>query len=1009
MLAILHLSDIHITGPSDLVFSRTAKMVACVAPRLGGVSRLIIVATGDIAFSGKQTEYNAALDFFAALQSQFEKAGHKTDLALCPGNHDCDFDQVAANDYRSFVIQQIRKDIRLRIEPKEKEAVLAPQAAFNAFASAAAPASEHGSLRNKHRFGDSNHVIVHCINTAWCSALKEKQGELVFPVGELDGTDEAELVVSLFHHPYNWLENSNARTFKEIIESSSDIVFTGHEHVSDSEQVVGSGGGSRGLYIEGGVLQSSRPDESTFNLVLVNTTKRAYIHNTFTWVDGHYSTPDTEQWTALLGRRTAGLGATRFTPENEKRLIDLGASIQHPRKGKLSADDIFVYPDLSEEGADPKPSIIAGEHLVDRIVRDKHVVILGSEKSGKTMLSKRLALDLKKSGFVPVLLNGADLNLRGDARDIEWLKRQFEKQYESPSPEELLQLPKQFKVAIIDNAQLLSGRLGFAQTVQSLETVFDGIVMFSLAAMQGISRILEPNAQWSKFATLRIMQFGNLRRAELAERWLTLESETVDSDPRLELRINKIKRDLDTVVGNNYIPALPIFLISIIQSVDSEQRTGANIGTYGYYYELLIKQTIAKNRDIPEYDITIAYLSRIAGWMRAHACRELTEQEFRAIHAKYEAHSQMNLDYPSLVKGLVESGVLESESGMFRFKYDYLFYFFAANNISERLSSGESSDEAKQEITKLVDALQEDESSNIFLFIAHLTRHPLIIESILKKSSTYFSEVESVDVRYDPKDGSVDPANIEFHDISAREQRLATMRRMDEVQSLERDQQKDVEEAMKEARSIYQLFSSSQMVLQILGQFLKNFPGSLSGETKKKIIHACHGLGMRSLSWLQGQLSDNREEIVLGIIQVLRELNADISDEMLQRKAAATLNDLRFATSYQAVRRIAAAVSAPQNERLNDLVAQESKTDAAKLVAISSKIDQSMSNFPLVETEKLFADLRANPLGKQILKTIVASRLYVFPEPLPVKQRICQKLDIAFRSKGSRSPVNNKK
>ena len=74
-----------------------------------------------------------------------------------------------------------------------------------------------------------NAIRFNCYNTAWMSQLKEQPGRLQFPVDALPVAERSpHLVVSLFHHPYGWLDSINARTFRHYIEQSSDFVFTGH-------------------------------------------------------------------------------------------------------------------------------------------------------------------------------------------------------------------------------------------------------------------------------------------------------------------------------------------------------------------------------------------------------------------------------------------------------------------------------------------------------------------------------------------------------------------------------------------------------------------------------------------------------------------------------------------------------------------------------------------------------------------------------------------------------------
>jgi len=36
--------------------------------------------------------------------------------------------------------------------------------------------------------------------------------------------------VSVFHHPYDWFDSRYVKDFKDLIQSNSNIIITGHEH-----------------------------------------------------------------------------------------------------------------------------------------------------------------------------------------------------------------------------------------------------------------------------------------------------------------------------------------------------------------------------------------------------------------------------------------------------------------------------------------------------------------------------------------------------------------------------------------------------------------------------------------------------------------------------------------------------------------------------------------------------------------------------------------------------------
>ena len=96
-IAILHLSDMHIDSDNyQWLMKKTRQIVSAVWNDFSECGKIIIVVSGDIAYSGKKEQYDYAKDFFKALLKEFaQKKLGNTELdnkIICvPGNHDCNF------------------------------------------------------------------------------------------------------------------------------------------------------------------------------------------------------------------------------------------------------------------------------------------------------------------------------------------------------------------------------------------------------------------------------------------------------------------------------------------------------------------------------------------------------------------------------------------------------------------------------------------------------------------------------------------------------------------------------------------------------------------------------------------------------------------------------------------------------------------------------------------------------------------------------------------------------
>lgn len=94
--SIIHLTDIHMKGQTDnYICSRTSSIIHAINSVLFPGEVAIIVVSGDIAFSGQESEYRIAKDFFDQIKSGIrQEKGIDSLLLAVPGNHDCDFSKA---------------------------------------------------------------------------------------------------------------------------------------------------------------------------------------------------------------------------------------------------------------------------------------------------------------------------------------------------------------------------------------------------------------------------------------------------------------------------------------------------------------------------------------------------------------------------------------------------------------------------------------------------------------------------------------------------------------------------------------------------------------------------------------------------------------------------------------------------------------------------------------------------------------------------------------------------
>jgi len=345
-IGIIHISDIHLRATNNVVAARVAAITGAVRGVAQDVSHLLLIATGDIAYSGKQDEYAVAVDLLGSIESAL-RASQTNFLGtvLIPGNHDCDFGTSEA--VRGLFVDAISNPKTSHLVPDEyTEQVLSVHKNFFEFEALvlSLPSVRKDRLCWLRQFQASGiKISVRCINTAWLSKLDQPAGQLIFPVEHAAGlTVDSDIAVTVFHHPYNWLRPDNSREFRKLVESTSDLVLTGHEH--DGATYIRANPESTTNYVEGAALQAADV-QTGFHFIELDLDAHKYQVHQFIWNSDIYSASAPSSVTFT---RNQALVEHRFVnnAEFKRKLQDLGAPFSHPVKGEIQLRDLFVYPEL---------------------------------------------------------------------------------------------------------------------------------------------------------------------------------------------------------------------------------------------------------------------------------------------------------------------------------------------------------------------------------------------------------------------------------------------------------------------------------------------------------------------------------------------------------------------------------------------------------------------------------------------------------------------------------------
>ena len=84
-------------------------------------------------------------------------------------------------------------------------------------------------------------------------------------------------------------------------------------------------------------------------------------------------------------------------------------------------------------------------------------------------------------------------------------------------------------------------------------------------------------------------------RAKLIQRWYSLGREDFITDAEVYRKCDNAFRSISIAMGHNIVPNYPIFLLILLQAVETSNPHDLKISSYGNYYQLLILKSLTEN------------------------------------------------------------------------------------------------------------------------------------------------------------------------------------------------------------------------------------------------------------------------------------------------------------------------------------------------------------------------------------------------------------------------------
>jgi ABC-type oligopeptide transport system ATPase subunit len=1014
-IAIVQLSDLHIMDSHNEVLSRATKVVSAVRSCVPSADIALLLYSGDLAFSGKEEQYELADSFCSEVKALFESECAATAEVFVSGNHDVDFGTVP-DELRDIANTRAKTDVD-SVSPSGTVArrLLEQQAAFYNFVArrlGCVTLSPEQQLFRKQRvqYGTTT-IDLNLVNTAFSSTLNERPGSLVFPTQIIpdDVAADADLIISVLHHPLHWLEPSNARRLKRFVESGCDLIFTGHEHLPDAFIKVRTKD-DQSCYVEGSALYDP-PTRSAFNVVEVDLLSKSVHVYTCCWTNDLYVPGPAREFPLI--RHFAVGSKFHNTPDYSDYLEDPGTFYTHPHKKDLRLTDFFVSPTLKRntKGA---PTFVESADCLKFLREERHITILGEEGSGKTALAKTLYRSyLSETSDVPLLINGSNFEGVGDKNVRSLIRKTVEVQYGGSRSEHYSQLPKSSKILIIDDwHKVRFNDRGRARLMRQLKELFGGIVCFAsdMLSVQTITTTGDSETVFADFEQCSLSEFGVRLRGQLAEKWHATGREFTAEEDDLSYEVKQSENRINSILEKNFLPSFPFVVLTLLQA-DSTQVGSATLGSYGHLYEVLITRRLGESSDkATDLGMKYTYISRMAYCLFSNDKRRISAAEMTAINNSYCADYGQTVDLQKMLRELQQAQIISWDGDEIRFKYRACYCYFVAKFFQENLPSDE--DNLRQQILYIADRVYFEDYANIIIFVVFLTKDPLVIKRIIANAGMIYADLApcnfTTHVEFINSLLKETPKKL-IDAIDVRKNRDDFRRQQDEAndddgdeEHLERSDSKiEYGSAISDSQKVSIAFTN----LRIVGHILRNFTGVLKKEPKKQLAHAGYCLTLRVMKRFLDMVRENLDQFRLQMAEVIKVRQALeardeydlVSDDELKRRADEELITLVRAIGFLIIKRLSMNLGSEDLAiTYEEIKKYWGKDDAAvRLIDLAVKLDH-FKGAPGTEIEDLATLFRKNPYSFTLLQDLVAEYLYLNVSDQIRQQKIASLVDISI-------------
>lgn len=986
-IGIIHISDFHICEGERVINEKIEKFLKSLNI-LGNVDEYVIVFSGDLAKSGKVSEYRISRYIIGKIISGIKTNHHKkyVDLFMIPGNHDL----LLTEESRDGIKIQKAYDENI-IETLVDDEISMLENYYKSSHASAHQTYDKLLDRRYCSYGENYKIQFNLINTALFSTLKPDDKELhYFPKEKmlrLKKSSDVNICITVMHHSFEWFNWNYKSDLEKVVINNSELLLMGHDHCEKTKKVSIDNSMDTWISCAGAMKFSNMEYIDSFNALVIDTDKNIFSGYVFNWnfkdnIYVHKITVDHK----ILQSRTS-------------RLMPLPSYIKELKEDTYgSSSDFtqyFVFPKLVNEKKNEfgkNKNITDVDEFLDFLNEHNRILIRGNINSGKSTLLKYLYCHIA-AVKTPLLLT---IDSRTKIKPVKFIKQLFEEQYGDDAMlfEKYQQLDLKQRILIIDGWDNLPDNSDRKLLMSIIEEHFAYIVFSANNSYETIVDTVKGEINNDGiFAELRIKPFFAEKRNQLV-RNICLCANSINEE-----EIIKVNKLIDSLVNNNssLFTLNPAFIIRYTDYFikDHSYDYAKGEAVFSKIFEFGIQSSIMKIANKADVDEIVTTFEELAGYIYSLRNDTLEIEEFRKVITKYNDEYGVKISPTHVLKIGIKSKILiqNEDLSVYFANKNYLAYFIA----KYLLRVSQSIDEDYSGIEYALRNICFGINSDIILFISYLSNNTRTVMRIAEQAGELLSPWEELNfdknniefIRYSKIKPIVAPTEDEQKKIKVVKEHIEESSYADRVVEAKGLFNYDEADIDKYPFRLIRAIKYTEMLCKALPAF----NNVLKVDQKKNLIESIYSYPHKIVYALLKPIDDNLDEFC---DELLKEAEARYKDHKLKKLytkddiidrlnlhaigVALSIYDhfAELCTSPKTISLLSEKVIESINQRLEKLMIKENFGDTDSFVADAEDIKTNLKNEHIQDIIRLIVrkHLLCNPEISHAKKQQISDKFF---------------------------------